>query len=129
MKIVILDASEIVRTKIEKLILSYDFRDVDIYSFEDGHEALDFIDDNDVDIIFSSIETKGLDGVSLVDLLMRKNPKLISKLFIVTSHTDSSILDDIKEVGAKRFIKKPIDDDYFRHFVFPEMKKIVDREN
>ena len=126
MNIIVLDASATVREKIKKLILSYKFDDVDIHLFEDGGEALDFIEmHDDIDIVFSSIETKGIDGVSLVDLIQRKYPALLSKLFIVTSQTKGDVLEEIKDVGARRFIKKPINEEHFKHFVLPEMQKII----
>jgi len=125
MTIVVLDASTTVRQKIEKLILDFDCDDVDIVLFSDGAEAFDYIESEDVDIVFSSIENEGLDGVSFVDLLLRKKPYMVSKLFIVTSQKDSDTIQEIKDVGAKRFIRKPINEEYFRHHIYPEMKKIL----
>ena len=66
-----------------------------------------------------------MDGVSFVDMILYKYPKLISKLFIMSSSTESSVFKEIKLVGAKRFIKKPINEEYFRHFIIPEINKII----
>lgn len=125
MKVVILDASVTVQNRIHDLLVELDAENIDIECFEDGSEALEYIQENDVDLIFSAIETIGLDGVSFVDGLLRDNPKLVSKLFIVTSQTNTENFEDIKGVGAKRFIKKPINEEYFKHFVIPEINKIL----
>ena len=129
MNIIVLDASSTVRTKIEKLLLDLERPEIDVILFDDALEALDYIDMNDVDIIFSAIELKGLDGMSFVDLIVRKYPQLISRLFIVTSNTNMDTFSEMKEVGAKRFIKKPINEEYFHHFVIPEINKIIKKSS
>ena len=125
MKILVLDASGTVRNKIYNILESLDIGFLDIELFEDGSQALDYIKDNDVDLVFSGIETIGLDGISFVDILLRDNPKLVSKLFIVTSQTNTENFYEMKGVGAKRFIKKPINEEYFKHFVIPEINKVL----
>ena len=125
MIIVILDKSSTVRTKISDLLEEMEFDGLDINEFEDAQEALDFIKTNSVDIIFSSIETDGIDGITFVDLLIRGNARIVSRLFIVTSQKNSDSFMEIKDVGAKRFIRKPINEDSFKHFVIPEIRKIL----
>jgi hypothetical protein len=70
---------------------------------------------------------EGLDGITFVDLLLREYPKLVSRLFIMSSSDNQDIYTEMKDVGGKRFIKNPIKDDYFRHFVIPEMEKITNK--
>lgn len=125
MTIVILDNSVTVRTRINELLLEVDSENLDIELYEDAEDVLDFMEDNEVDLLFSSIETVGIDGVSFVDSLLRKDPSFVSKLFIVTSHNNSETFEEMKDVGAKRFIKKPINEEYFKHFVIPEIDKIL----
>jgi len=125
MTVVILDGSSTVQRKIEELLLEINIDNMDIQPFSDGDEALEFVQNNEVDFIFSSIETEGIDGVTFVDLILRSFPKLVSRLFIVTSQKNSEQVDDIKGVGAKRFIKKPINEEYFNHFVVAEINKIL----
>ena len=125
MTILILDASVTVQIKIRDLLQELDSENLDIKCFEDGSEALDYVKENKVDLVFSAIETVGLDGISFVDILLRDKPKLVSKLFIVTSQKNNENIKDLKGVGAKRFIKKPIDEVYFKHFVVPEINKML----
>jgi len=122
-KIVILDASATVRTKIQDLLFDIYSEQLDIELYEDANDALDYIKEYGADIIFSSIETIGLDGVSFVDILLRENPKYVSSLYIVTSQNSGDNFEDMKNVGAKKFIKKPINDEYFKHFIIPEIEK------
>ena len=125
MHIIVLDNSTTVQSKIEELLLKMDIDNLDINLFENAEEALDYSRSNDVKLIFSSIETDGMDGVSFIDNLLRVNPKYISSLFIVTSQKHTESMEDIKELGVKRFIPKPINENYFNHFVKAEIDKIL----
>jgi len=127
MNIVVVDKSKTILTKIETLLYEIDAEELDVNLFNNANEALDFIDENEVKLVFSSIETDGVDGITFVDTILRKNPSLVSKLFIVTSQKDGEDFEDIKGVGAKRFIQKPINETYFKHFVTPEITKILNQ--
>ncbi len=125
MKIVVLDASITVRKKIQNLLLDIDSVNLDIELFEDANDALFFIKENGADMIFSSIETKGLDGISFADIVLGEFPQYVSTLFVVTSQNNTEALEDMKNVGVKRFIKKPINEEHFKHFMIPEIKKYI----
>ena len=125
MNIVVLDASSTARNKIEDLLVKMGFEDVDIHLFEDGEQALDFVRQEGADIIFSSLEADGIDGITFVDIILQENPAIVSKLFIVTSQTASEGFSDVKGVGAKRFIKKPINSEYFNHMIVPEIDRVL----
>jgi CheY-like chemotaxis protein len=125
MNILVVDASLTVRMKIHDLLEEVDSKNIHVECFEDASEALDYIKESEVDLVFSGIETEGLDGISFVDMILRDNPKFVSKLFIVTSQKDTEHFEDIKGVGAKRFIRKPINEEYFKHFVIPEVNKFL----
>ena len=125
MTALILDDSSTVRTKIEDLLLALHCSDLNIYQFENGNKALEFFEENDVDIIFSAIEIEGMDGITFVDLILRKDPDIVSKMFIVTSQVNTDHMHDIKDVGAKRFIKKPINNESFTHLITAEINNIL----
>jgi len=127
MNIIVVDKSKTILTKIESLLHEIDIEELDIKLFNNADEALDFISDNEVKLVFSSIETDGVDGITFAETILRKNPSLVSKLFIVTSQKDGDNFEDIKDVGAKRFIQKPINEKYFKHFVTPEITKILNQ--
>ena len=128
MKIVILDASETSRIRTEDLLTDLKVLAQDIYSFDNAEEALEFITDESPDLVFSSLSLTDSDGVSFADLLLYKFPKMVSKLFITSSSKDSQHFQEFKEVGVKRFIHKPIKEDYFKHFISHEINKILSSE-
>ncbi len=128
MKIVILDASETSRIRTEDLLTDLNVLVQDIYSFDNAEDALDFITDEGADIVFSSLALTDIDGISFTDVLLRKFPKMVSKLFITSSSKDKQHFQEFKEVGAKRFIHKPIKEDHFKHFISHEVNKIMSNE-
>jgi len=125
MKVVILDASETSRIRTEDLLTDLDVLAQDVYSFDNAEEALDFITDEGADIVFSSLALADMDGVSFTDILLHKFPNMVSKLFITSSSKDKQHFQEFKEVGAKRFINKPIKEDHFKHFISREINKIT----
>ncbi len=125
MKIVILDASETSRIRTEDLLTDLDVSSDDLYCFVNAEEALEFITDEGADLVFSSLELEDIDGVSFTDILLRRFPKMVSKLFITSSSKDKQHFQEFKEAGAKRFIHKPIKEEYFKHFISHEINKII----
>jgi len=125
MTVMILDASSTVRIKIESLLLDMGYDGLDIQMYEDAGDALEFFESNEVELIFSSIEMEGVDGITFVDLILRKKPDIVSKLFIVTSQINTEHIQDMKDAGAKRFIKKPVNEEAFTHLIASEIDKIL----
>ncbi len=128
MKIVIVDASETACIRTEGLLTDLNVLAQDIYCFDNAEEALEFIDDESADLVFTSLALADTDGISFTDILLRKYPKMVSRLFITSSSKESDHFQEFKEVGAKRFIHKPIKEDYFKHFISHEINKIITNE-
>ena len=76
---------------------------VDFHEFDDGNQLLN--ENNFFDIVFIDIEMPNLNGIDTSRQLKKQHPNTI--IFIVTAF--SSYLDDAFDVGAYRFIEKPID--------------------
>ena len=55
MEIIILDASETARIKVEELLNDINIDSHNIQSFENSNEALEYIEDSGVDLIISSV--------------------------------------------------------------------------
>lgn len=125
MQIVILDASETSRMKTEALLNELNVLSSHIYSYDNSEDAMEFIEDEGADIVFSSLELEDPDGVSFTDLLLQKYPDMVSKLFITSCSPTSERFHELKEVGAKRFINKPIKEDVFKHFISREIGRLA----
>jgi len=125
MKIIILDDSMTVRIIIESLLEELDVDEKDIFSFANGYEALDFIKINGADIIFSDINMPYMNGYEFALLVFKILPNLKSSFFAVSGDESRENFLKMKKSGVHRFVKKPISMEYFKHFVTPEIVKIL----
>lgn len=129
MKIVVLDDSVTVLLTIEALLEELGVEDDDILTFNNGREAIDYIETKGADIIFSDIQMPGMDGFEFVDKLLTLSEHYVSTLFIVSADENFQNIRKMKNIGAKRFIRKPINSKHFNHFVGPEIAKAYEKES
>jgi CheY-like chemotaxis protein len=120
---VVLDDSLVIRMTIEAFLEDLGVDEEHIYSFDDGNKALEFIKKNENVLIFSDINMPKMNGIMFTDELLKISNNFIASLFIVSGEESSEGLIAVKDAGAKRFIKKPIDKRQFVHFVKPEIEK------
>lgn len=106
MKIAICDDEFRIRKEVEKALSDY-FSDrlinVKLFLFENGHSLLKST--LDFDIAFLDVEMPMLSGVEVGRKLKEKNPNII--IFMITAY--SEYLDDAFDLGAYRYLQKPLD--------------------
>ncbi|WP_081444061.1 response regulator transcription factor [Sulfurimonas gotlandica] len=123
MKIVILDDSLTVRMIIESFLEDFGVEDDEIFSFESGHDAIEFIKENSADIVFTDINMPKMDGYEFAKLVFEIQPSVLSSFFAISGDESPESYMNMKKVGVQRFLKKPINNAHFRHFVLPEILK------
>ena len=123
MKIVILDDSLTVRMIIESFLEDFGVEDNEMHSFEDGHEAVDFIKTNGADIVFTDINMPSMDGYEFAKQVFELIPDVKSSFFAISGDESPQSYSNMKKIGVQRFLKKPINDAHFKHFVLPEILK------
>ncbi len=125
MNIMIVEPSEVSRAVIENTLMKLGVKSGDINLFVDGGDAIAFAREEGADLLFTVLNLPGMDGIDFIDIILKEQPELVSRLFVLSSN-DKDALDDVKDIGAKRFIRKPINEDYFKHFVGPEIEKMLE---
>jgi len=123
MKIIILDDSLTVRMIIESYLEDLGVEDEEMFSFEDGHKAIDFIKLNGADIVFSDINMPLMDGFEFAKLAFSISPDLKKTLFAISGDETKESYMKMKESGVRHFLKKPINSLHFNHFVLPLIVK------
>lgn len=78
----------------------------EIYSFRKGSEALDFAQDNKLDVAFLDIRMRGMDGLELAKELMKVQPEV--NVIFCTGY-DDYISEAFREVRCNGYITKPVD--------------------
>jgi len=123
MNIIILDDSLTIRMIIESYLEDLDVQESEIFSFDNGKDALSFINKNGADIVFSDINMPFMSGYEFAKKLFLKHPKLKKSIFAISGDEKRENFLKMKKVGVHRFIKKPISMRYFTHYVKPEIQK------
>ncbi len=128
MKIIILDDSLTVRMTVEALLEDLGVHEEEVFSFEEGAEALMHIEEHGAELVFTDMHMPGLSGYDFVKRLLHVRPELSSSLFVISGEEEKGAVFKMKEVGAYRFMKKPLNLEYFKHFVLPEIARIRVKE-
>jgi len=80
----------------------------DVKAVRDGHEALEILDREDIDIVIADQVMPGLDGISLLRILRGPGRAKIPYFILVTGDPDPKLLNQAFLDGADDFIPKPM---------------------
>lgn len=106
MKIVICDDEFKIRKEIKYALSNYfseNLIDTEIYDFEKGEDLLQST--INFDMAFLDVEMPTSSGIEIGRELKQKFPNIV--IFMITAYSD--YLDDAFELGAYRFLQKPLD--------------------
>jgi DNA-binding LytR/AlgR family response regulator len=81
--------------------------DVNLSGFHKGENALEFIENNEVDIAFLDIDLKGMNGIEVAAKMLKKNPRVIT--IFITGHREFAY--DAFTVEAFGYLTKPVEQD------------------
>jgi two-component system sensor histidine kinase/response regulator len=84
---------------------------VSVETADSAAAALERIAEREYDAIVTDIKMPGMDGLALLQEIRQQRPDVPT--LIITGHGDNDLVVDALRGGAKDFIKKPIDRDYF----------------
>lgn len=106
MKIAICDDELTIHQQMKNVLLSYfsdKLIDAEIYDYNNGEDLLN--SEINFDIAFLDVEMPMLDGIETGKSLKQKYPNIV--IFMITAYSD--YLDDAFDIGAYRFLQKPLD--------------------
>lgn len=124
MRIIILDDSLTIRMIIESYLEDLGIKEDEMFSFESGYKALEFINEYGADIVFSDINMPLMSGDEFASALFEKHKTLQNSFFAISGDENSESYKKMKDAGVKRFLKKPINIVHFNHFIKPEIAKL-----
>ncbi|MCP4693563.1 MAG: response regulator, partial [Desulfobacterales bacterium] len=81
----------------------------DVYTAENGEEALMVFDAVRPPIVITDIKMPGMDGIELLKELKRKSPD--TEVIMITGHGDIDLAIESLQLQAMDFITKPINDE------------------
>lgn len=113
---------------IEAYLEDLEVEEDEIFSFENGFDALKFIYENGADIVFTDINMPMLSGHEFTQMLYIRFPQLKNAMFAISGDESKECYMQMKNIGLHRFLKKPMNVEHFIHFVKPEIEKVRKRE-
>ncbi len=119
-KIVIVDDEEMVLTSINSfLTLETEY---DVTSFTSAEKALEFVQENDVDLVISDYLMPQMDGISFLARVREIKPEI--PRIILTGYADKeNAIKAINEVGLFQYIEKPWDNEDLRIIIRNGLEK------
>ncbi len=106
--VVVVDDDEIVLTSIESFLMLE--TNYNVVSFLSAEKALDFIRNNDTDLVISDYLMPEMDGISFLARVRDEKPEI--PRIILTGYADKeNAIKAINEVGLFQYIEKPWDND------------------
>lgn len=108
-RVVIVDDDYQVRLSLQEIIAKCGY---EAHSFENGHDALAYFVDHDVDVdlVLTDIRMPGMDGMELLDKLLALNADI--PVILMTGFGDIDLTIAAIKIGAFDFILKPFDTAY-----------------
>lgn len=98
----------------------------DVIQAGDGREALNMVENHDVDMVLSDVMMPNMSGLDLLRTLKRQQPDLA--VILMTGYTEKEVILQALKAGADDFISKPINLLQLRTTVDKVLDKLVLRK-
>ncbi|MFP4175657.1 MAG: response regulator [Planctomycetota bacterium] len=105
--ILIVDDSPTVRAVIKKTLNLASFNIGQIMEAANGQEALNTIDEHDVDFILSDINMPVMSGVEFVDRLKERGELGSTPVIVISTEGSTTRIEELKRKGVSAYVRKP----------------------
>ena len=124
MKIVIADDDKIIRMGLAKIVKRLFTNHEVISNFPNGQLVLEYLQQNDADIVITDIKMPIMTGTELIENANKtlKNPPLF---IVLSGYDDFSYVRDSMKNGAFNYLLKPINKDELKNVINEAEKKIL----
>ena len=112
-KVLICDDSGIARKQLAR-VLPKDW-DVEVAFATNGQEALDYIHEHTVEVLFLDLNMPVLDGYQTLTALQEQSNA--PKVLVVSGDVQAQAVQRVKKLGALDFLKKPVNEDQLIHII------------
>lgn len=112
MTVVVIDDFDEMSDAVAEVLESEQF---DVVGFCDPREALDYINENKVEVVITDIRMPEIDGTEVIRRLKETDPLI--QVIIMSAYPSIQLIIQMLEVGAADFLIKPFDVDILRRVV------------
>jgi two-component system chemotaxis response regulator CheY len=103
-RILVVDDSSVVRMSLEMLLKENSY---EVISASDGAEGLSTVTNEDFDLIITDINMPNMNGLDMMKAVRALPGKKFVPILVLTTESDSDMLEKGKEYGATGWIVKP----------------------
>ena len=111
-KILVVDDERIERKGVTFLLGQMDI-ECEIEEAVNGQAALEYLSENDVDILLTDIKMPHMDGMELIKNIKEKKVNTGMKIIIISGHNDFEYAKTAVKLGVSDYILKPVDPQEF----------------
>ena len=104
-KVIIIDDHKLFTNGLSSILESIGQRVMS--TFQNGKEAVLYLQSNEIDIVFTDINMPEMDGLKLCKRLKRDNVK--AKIIILSMYEDPNIIKEAFDCGASAYLSKNTD--------------------
>ena len=120
-RILVVDDEKIERKGVMFLFKQMDI-DCEIVEIVNGQVALEYLENNEVDILLTDVKMPHMDGMELIKQIKERNLNPNMKIIIVSGYSDFEYAKLAVKLGVSDYILKPVDPKEFE----PTLRKILD---
>ena len=123
LKILLVDDNQHMKTLLGEMLRAIGIRDVHVAA--DGSEALELMRRHEIDIVFTDLNMKPVDGIDFVRQLRtdKDSPNPFAPVVMITGHSTRARVELARDVGVNEFLAKPIT----ARSVMDRLQRIVER--
>ena len=96
--------------------------DIDMVTFLDAKKGLDYVLENDVDLVLLDYMMPGINGIEFAKIVKEKKPFI--SIIMISAFDDYQVRAKAKKVGIDNFLPKPVDLDNFKKRVVEKIKSM-----
>ena len=120
-RILVVDDEKIERKGVMFLFKQMDI-ECEIVEIVNGQVALEYLENNEVDILLTDVKMPHMDGMELIKQIKERNLNPNMKIIIVSGYSDFEYAKLAVKLGVSDYILKPVDPKEFE----PTLRKILD---
>ena len=106
---------------LETLLKRMKKRDLEASGVKSGEQALEFLDQNRVDVVVLDVKMPGMDGIQALKEIKTRYPLI--EVVMLTGHASVEVAIQGMELGAFDYLMKPVDIDDLLYKVQDAYKK------
>jgi len=91
---------------LETIIKRLKTRGIEVAGVESGYKALEFVDNQDVDVIILDVKMPGMDGIEALREIKKKKP--LVEVIMLTGHASVESGIQGMQLGAFDYVMKPV---------------------